>query len=93
MAREKEAWENWEIDQWKVRRKFKAEDLTKSRQLKKAEDLTRADVLGARHHIKGVYCKVCEKEWSRGAINVCNECIEYYCDEHMSRHPECKNGR
>lgn len=93
MVREKEAWETWEIDEWKVRRKFKAEDLTKARQLKKAEHLTRDDVLGARHYAKGVYCHSCEKEWSRGALTVCNECIEYFCDDHIGRHSNCPNGR
>jgi len=37
MVREQEDWEKWEIDDWKVRRKFRADDLTKARQLKKAE--------------------------------------------------------
>jgi len=88
-----EDWEKWDIDSWNPKRKYKLDDITKARQLKPAEQLDRSDVLGARHHIKGVYCKVCEKEWKRGAINVCKECIEYYCDEHMSRHPDCQNGR
>ncbi len=88
-----EDWEKWDIDSWNPKRKYRLDDITKARQLKPAEQLDRSDVLGARHHIKGVYCKVCEKEWKRGATNVCKECIEYYCDEHMSRHPDCQNGR
>lgn len=86
-------WLNWEIENWKVKRKFKADDLTLKRQLKPAEQLTKDDVLGARHHVNGVYCKVCEKEWNRGGITVCAECIEYYCDDHRYRHPDCINGR
>lgn len=86
-------WLSWDPDKWNIRRKYKLDDITRARQLKPAEELDRSDVLGERHHIKGVYCKVCEKEWRRGAINVCKDCIEYYCDEHISRHPECKNGR
>jgi len=86
-------WIQWDVDAWKIKRKLKAEDLTGARQLKKAEELSRDDVLGARHHIKEVYCKVCEKEWKRGAINVCKECIEYFCDDHKDRHPNCSNGR
>ncbi len=93
MAREQEDWEKWEVDEWKIRRKFKADDLTLKRQLKPAEQLTKEDVLGARHHVKGVYCHVCEKEWNRGGITVCAECIEYYCDDHRYRHPDCINGR
>jgi len=88
-----ENWRDWDNDSYDPHGTFKAEDLTKKRQLKKAEELTRDDVLGARHHIMGVYCKVCEKEWNRGAINVCSECIEYYCDTHITRHPNCSNGR
>ena len=86
-------WIDWEIEDWKIKRKFTSEDLTRSRQLKKAEELTRSDVLGARHHINGVYCQVCEKEWNRGGITICSECVEYFCDDHISRHPNCSNGR
>ena len=88
-----EGWEDWDIENWKIKRKFRLDDLTGARQQKKAEYLTKEDVLGSRHHITGVYCKVCEKKWNRGAINVCNECIEYYCDDHIGRHPNCPNGR
>jgi len=86
-------WEDWEIDDWKIRRKFKLDDLTGKTQQKNAEELTRDDVLGARHHGMGVYCHACEKEWNRGALTVCNECIEYFCDDHIARHPNCSNGR
>jgi len=86
-------WDEFDEDKFNPRRKFKADDLTGKRQQKKAEYLTKEDVLGNRHHLFGVYCKVCEKKWNRGAINVCKECIEYYCDEHMMRHPNCQNGR
>ena len=86
-------WENWEVDDWKIHPKFRADDLTHARQLKKSEELTRDDVLGARHHIKGVECKKCQKKWNRGAINVCIECIEYFCDEHIENHGGCTAGR
>ena len=44
-----------------------------------------------------VECSVCHVKLLQGknggAINVCIECIEYVCDEHEYRHPNCSNGR
>ena len=42
-------------------------------------------------------CSVCKVKLLQGkkggAMNVCIECIEYVCDEHQYRHPNCSNGR
>mgnify|MGYP003631232106 FL=1 len=44
-----------------------------------------------------VECSVCHTKLLQGknggAISVCIECIEYVCDEHQYRHPNCSNGR
>ncbi len=31
-------------------------------------------------------CKVCDDHWKRGALTVCKDCIEYFCDYHMKEH-------
>ncbi len=44
-----------------------------------------------------VECIVCEVRFGQGnkgqALNVCIECQEYVCNEHMWRHPNCTEGR
>jgi hypothetical protein len=44
-----------------------------------------------------VECSVCQVKIGQGKLgenmNVCIECIEYVCDDHLYRHPKCSNGR
>jgi len=44
-----------------------------------------------------VECKVCKVKFNQGnkgmTMNVCIECIEYYCNDHIWRHPNCTEGR
>lgn len=44
-----------------------------------------------------VECSVCGVRFGQGnkgqALNVCIECLEYVCNEHMWRHPNCSEGR
>lgn len=44
-----------------------------------------------------VECSVCKVRFNQGkkglSLNVCIECLEYVCDEHMWRHPNCSEGR
>ena len=44
-----------------------------------------------------VECSVCKVKLLQGkkggAMNVCIECLEYVCDDHEYRHPNCSNGR
>lgn len=44
-----------------------------------------------------VECWVCKIKLGQGnkgmSINVCKECIGYYCNDHMFRHPNCSEGR
>ena len=44
-----------------------------------------------------VECSVCKIKLGQGIkagnMNVCIECIEYVCDEHLYRHPNCSEGR
>jgi len=36
-------------------------------------------------------CKV--KSCSKIPQTVCEECVEYVCEDHLHRHPDCDNGR
>ena len=59
---------------------------------KKAEDLNRSDVIrGVKP--KGVECQECHKVWRNGALWVCNECVEYFCDDHIENHGSCTKGK
>lgn len=44
-----------------------------------------------------VECSVCKAKLGDGnkgqVLNVCIECIEYVCNEHLYRHPNCSEGR
>jgi hypothetical protein len=44
-----------------------------------------------------VECSVCKVKIGQGklgeSMNVCIECLEYVCDDHLYRHPNCSNGR
>jgi len=31
-------------------------------------------------------CSVCDNFWREGALTVCKDCIEYFCDKHMKEH-------
>ena len=43
-------------------------------------------------HVKG--CGVRFGQGNKGqALHVCIECIEYYCSDHLWRHPFCSEGR
>ena len=41
--------------------------------------------------------KSCGVKFGQGnkgqALNVCIECLEYVCNDHMWRHPNCSEGR
>ena len=49
------------------------------------------------HNAEPVECSVCGVKFGQGkkglALNVCIECLEYVCNEHMWRHPNCSEGR
>lgn len=44
-----------------------------------------------------VECSVCQIRFGQGnkgmSLNVCEECLEYVCNEHLYRHPNCCEGR
>lgn len=44
-----------------------------------------------------VECSVCKIKFGQGnkgqTLNVCIECLEYVCNDHMYRHPNCSEGR
>ena len=44
-----------------------------------------------------VECKVCKTRFGDGkkglALQVCAECLDYFCLDHEYRHPNCSNGR
>lgn len=44
-----------------------------------------------------VECTVCGTKFGQGnkgqTLNVCIECLEYVCNEHLNRHPNCSEGR
>ena len=44
-----------------------------------------------------VECSVCGVKFGQGnkgqTLNVCIECLEYVCNEHIWRHPNCSEGR
>jgi|LWDU01.1.fsa_nt_gi hypothetical protein len=42
-------------------------------------------------HIKDVHCIVCKRE--NVSLTVCLECVEYCCDAHIYRHPNCSEGK
>ena len=61
----------------------------------KKKYLTQDDVLGvgAGGVMAGdVKCIVCKRVRVSG-ITVCINCIEYVCDEHLYRHPNCDLGK
>ncbi len=51
----------------------------------------------AMHEAGAVECLKCKVKIGEGirgkAITVCKECIEYFCDDHIYRHPNCCNGK
>ena len=44
-----------------------------------------------------VECSVCGLKFGQGnkgmTINVCIECLEYFCNDHLWRHPDCSEGK
>jgi len=44
-----------------------------------------------------VECKVCKVKFGQGnkgmSICVCIACYEYFCNDHIERHPLCEEGR
>lgn len=50
-----------------------------------------------RNEAGSVECWVCQVKIGQGnkgmSINVCKECIGYYCNDHIFRHPHCSEGR
>lgn len=44
-----------------------------------------------------VECCVCKVRFNQGnkgmTMNVCQECNEYVCNDHLYRHPNCSEGR
>ncbi len=32
------------------------------------------------------FCKVCDNHWHQGALVVCKDCLEYFCDTHIKEH-------
>lgn len=44
-----------------------------------------------------VECSVCKVKFGQGnkgmTLNVCIECLEYVCNDHLWRHPNCSEGR
>ena len=50
-----------------------------------------------RNEAGAVECSVCKVKIGEGnkgqSMNVCIECLEYVCNDHMWRHPNCSEGR
>lgn len=44
-----------------------------------------------------VECHVCQRKFGQGnkgmSISVCIECLGYFCNDHITRHPNCEEGR
>lgn len=47
------------------------------------------DILGAENTGVSCHCVVCSKM----PQTVCKECVEYVCEDHLYRHPNCDEGR
>lgn len=50
-----------------------------------------------RDEVGPVECHVCKTKFFQGnkgqALEVCKECFEYVCSDHIYRHPNCERGR
>ena len=44
-------------------------------------------------HIQTGEMKCKQKGCSKMPQTVCEDCVEYVCEEHLHRHPDCANGR
>ncbi|KKM05963.1 hypothetical protein LCGC14_1748780 [marine sediment metagenome] len=44
-----------------------------------------------------VECKKCKIRYGQGnrgqTMNVCQECLDYFCNDHLERHDNCSEGR